>query len=91
LALSAKLDLQLEWGFRRTYTDHIDDVSGTYADNNVLLEEAGPLTALSVADPSALRTTRLQHRPCPWGFPNARLVQLYRHHPVLPTYAVHRM
>jgi hypothetical protein len=56
LALSAKLDLQLEWGFRRTYTDHIDDVSGTYADNNVLLEEAGPLTAL-LADPSALRTT----------------------------------
>jgi hypothetical protein len=56
LALSAKLDLQMEWGFRRTYTDHIDDVSGTYADNNVLLEEAGPLTAL-LADPSALRTT----------------------------------
>jgi hypothetical protein len=46
----------MEWGFRRTYTDHIDDVSGTYADNNVLLEEAGPLTAL-LADPSALRTT----------------------------------
>ena len=30
LALTAKFDLQVEWGLRRTYTDYIDDVSGTY-------------------------------------------------------------
>ena len=56
LALTQKFDLQVEWGLRRTYTDYIDDVSGVYADNNVLLAEAGPLTAL-LSDPSALRTT----------------------------------
>jgi hypothetical protein len=55
-ALTPRLDLQLEWGLRRTYTDHLDDVSGVYADNAVLLEEAGPLTAL-LADPTPLRTT----------------------------------
>ncbi len=55
-ALTQRLDLQLEWGLRRTYTDYIDDVSGLYADNAVLMEEAGPLTAL-LADPSVLRTT----------------------------------
>jgi hypothetical protein len=55
-ALSPKLDLQMEWGLRRTYTDYIDDVGGTYADNTALLEEAGPLTAL-LADPGPLRNT----------------------------------
>lgn len=56
LALGSKWDLQLEWGLRRAYTDYIDDVSGTYADNDLLMEQAGPLTAI-LADPSALRTT----------------------------------
>ncbi|HEY0978540.1 MAG TPA: DUF6089 family protein [Flavobacteriales bacterium] len=55
-ALTQRLDLQLEWGLRRTYTDYLDDVSGLYADNGVLLEESGPLTAL-LADPSVLRST----------------------------------
>lgn len=55
-ALSDKLDLQLEWGLRRTYTDYIDDVSGTYVDNNLLTYETGALTA-QLADPSTLRTT----------------------------------
>jgi hypothetical protein len=55
-ALSNKLDLQMEWGLRRTYTDYIDDVSGTYADNAVLSEEAGPLSAV-LADPSPLRVS----------------------------------
>lgn len=56
LALTPKLDLQVEWGLRRTWTDYIDDVSGVYADNDLLLQEAGPLTAL-LADPGPLRTT----------------------------------
>jgi hypothetical protein len=51
--LSERLDLQIEWGLRRTYTDHIDDVSGTYADTDVLMSEAGPLTAI-LADRSGL-------------------------------------
>lgn len=49
-ALTRRLDLQLEWGTRRTYTDYLDDVSGRYADQATLLEEAGPLTAY-FADP----------------------------------------
>ena len=32
-------------GFRRTYTDYIDDVSGRYVDNVQLAFEASPLTA----------------------------------------------
>jgi hypothetical protein len=48
-----KVDIQAEWGMRRTYTDHIDDVSGTYVDNALLAEENGPLAA-QLADRSGL-------------------------------------
>lgn len=50
-----RLDMQLEWGMRRTYTDHIDDVSGTYVDNDLLSVENGPLAA-ALADRSGLNT-----------------------------------
>lgn len=55
-ALTDKLDLGLEWGLRRTYTDYLDDVSGVYVDNAQLAFETGPLTA-ALADPSILRET----------------------------------
>ncbi len=61
--LSEKLDLQIEWGLRRTYTDHIDDVSGTYVDHDLLMSEAGPLTAI-LADRSGLNDPQT-------GFSNA--------------------
>ena len=48
-----RVDLQAEWGIRRTYTDHIDDVSGTYVDLDLLAFENGPLSA-SLADRSPL-------------------------------------
>lgn len=48
-----RIDLQAEWGIRRTYTDHIDDVSGTYVDSDLLAFENGPLAA-SLADRSPL-------------------------------------
>lgn len=48
-----RLDMQLEWGLRRTYTDYIDDVSGTYVDNDLLAVENGPLSA-ALADRSGL-------------------------------------
>ncbi|MBL7963035.1 MAG: outer membrane beta-barrel protein [Flavobacteriales bacterium] len=51
-----RVDLQLEWGLRRTYTDYIDDVSGRYVDNDKLTLENGPLAA-QLADRSELRTT----------------------------------
>ncbi|MBK6893253.1 MAG: hypothetical protein IPO60_16930 [Flavobacteriales bacterium] len=56
LAITKKVDVQLEWGLRRTYTDYLDDVGGAYADNAALSEQAGPLTAV-LADPSTLRST----------------------------------
>lgn len=55
-AVTKKVDVQIEWGLRRTYTDYIDDVSGTYASNAALTEVSGPLTAL-LADPSLLRVS----------------------------------
>lgn len=48
-----KMDIQAEWGMRRTYTDHIDDVSGTYVDNALLAAQNGPLAA-QLADRSGL-------------------------------------
>jgi hypothetical protein len=55
-ALTDKLDLGVEWGLRRTYTDYLDDVSGVYVDNAQLAFETGPLTA-ALADRSVLRET----------------------------------
>jgi len=40
-----RVDIQVEWGLRRTWTDYIDDVSGTYVDNDLLAFENGPLAA----------------------------------------------
>jgi hypothetical protein len=49
-----RIDVQLEWGLRRTWTDYIDDVSGVYVDNDILRSENGPVAA-ALADRSALR------------------------------------
>lgn len=43
--------LSLEWGIRRTWTDYFDDVSGIYADPNLLENNSGDL-AVVLADPS---------------------------------------
>ncbi|MBP7407855.1 MAG: hypothetical protein KA941_03770 [Flavobacteriales bacterium] len=51
-----RLDFQLEWGMRRTNTDYVDDVSGTYMNNAVLAFENGPLAA-QLADQSGLEAT----------------------------------
>ena len=51
-----RLDLQLEWGLRRTYTDYIDDVGGNYVDNDLLAFENGELAA-TLADPSPIADT----------------------------------
>lgn len=48
-----RIDVQVEYGLRRTYTDYIDDVSGTYVDNDILAFENGPLSA-ALADRSGL-------------------------------------
>lgn len=43
LALSPQLELGVEFGLRKLFTDYLDDVSGTYADSTVLANARGPL------------------------------------------------
>lgn len=49
--LSKDFNLALEAGYRRTFTDYLDDVSGNYVNPDVLLE-AGGSAAAAYADPS---------------------------------------
>jgi hypothetical protein len=41
--LGKRLAFNLEWGIRRTWTDYIDDVSGVYADPDVVRDISGDL------------------------------------------------
>ena len=50
--LNRKWSIGLELGFRKTFTDYIDDVSTTYFDNNSIKENNGELAAY-LADPSS--------------------------------------
>ncbi len=43
--LFGRLAMSLEYGIRKTFTDYLDDVSGTYVDLSVLSDEAGSLAA----------------------------------------------
>ncbi len=43
--ITPRVAFSLEWGFRKTYTDHLDDVSGSYAPPDILREENGSLSA----------------------------------------------
>lgn len=45
----------IEWGMRRTWTDYLDDVGGTYIDAVLLEDQNGPLAAL-LADRSLAPT-----------------------------------
>ena len=44
-AINDKLNIGLELGLRKTFTDHLDDVSGAYVDNDALAAGNGPLAA----------------------------------------------
>ena len=33
----------IEWGMRYTFTDYLDDVSGVYADPDIVMQESGPV------------------------------------------------
>lgn len=57
-----RVDIQMEWGLRKTKTDFIDDVSGKYVDNSLLEFENGDLSA-ALADRSDVDRTN--------GDPNA--------------------
>lgn len=61
-SVSTVINLGLEVGFRKTFTDYLDDVSMTYADANVLLSERGQLSVdLSNRSGEVLGT------PMDWG------------------------
>ena len=46
-----RVNINLEWGLRKTFTDYLDDVSGKYADQALLLSEKG-LVAAALSDKS---------------------------------------
>jgi hypothetical protein len=52
----------LELGMRKTFTDYLDDVSGNYYDNKVLLQERG-VVAAALADPSKGMFASTQYDP----------------------------
>lgn len=43
--ISKKMAINAEFGFRKTWTDYLDDVSGYYANPDLLAAENGPLAA----------------------------------------------
>lgn len=49
--MTRTITLGLEFGLRKTTTDYIDDVSGNYYDNAILLENRGVMAA-ALADPN---------------------------------------
>jgi hypothetical protein len=51
LKITQNFDFGVETGFRRLFTDYLDDVSGRYPDKAQLLQEQGPV-ALYLSDPS---------------------------------------
>lgn len=40
-----KVNINFEWGLRKTFTDYLDDVSGKYVDPNLLASEKGVIAA----------------------------------------------
>ena len=49
--ITSNFDFGVETGFRRLFTDYLDDVSGRYPDKVQMLQEQGPV-ALYLSDPS---------------------------------------
>ncbi len=43
MTLTDRIDVGAEFGYRKTFTDYIDDVSGSYVDEAALLSQRGPL------------------------------------------------
>ncbi len=52
--ISKRVGINFEWGLRKTYTDYLDDVSGKYADPDLLASEKGPVAA-ALSDKSIVK------------------------------------
>jgi hypothetical protein len=50
-SISKMIGVSVEWGWRKTFTDYIDDCSKTYVDPQILSASYGPLSAY-LSDPS---------------------------------------
>lgn len=46
-SLSQYICIGAQWGFRKTFTDYIDDISTTYVDRNALISYAGEQAAIA--------------------------------------------
>lgn len=44
-ALSKRVNMTIEWGMRKTFTDYLDDISTSYPDISLIAAESGPLAA----------------------------------------------
>ena len=51
--ISKRVALNFEWGIRKTFTDYLDDVSGNYADPDLIRDQSGDL-GRDLADRSIL-------------------------------------
>ena len=59
--LGEKYAFSIESGLRRTFTDYLDDVSGTYPEQSLLKNAKGSTAAL-YSDPSLNKTTNNDFR-----------------------------
>lgn len=57
LALSDKLQVGVEFGLRKLFTDYLDDVSGTYADSSILATARGQQSAAYAYRGSEINST----------------------------------
>ncbi|MBU0488330.1 MAG: hypothetical protein KKD31_10320 [Bacteroidetes bacterium] len=57
--ITREFTIGIEYGFRKTFTDYIDDVSGTYANRNLLEAEIGPESAY-FSDPTGRKNANSQ-------------------------------
>ncbi|RYG54257.1 MAG: hypothetical protein EOO01_02050 [Chitinophagaceae bacterium] len=58
--LDRNWDISFEIGWRKTFTDYLDDVSGTYADKNMLLQNGG-LESAVLSDRSGYNPQSIQN------------------------------
>lgn len=63
LSLSENINVGLELGFRKLFTDYLDDVSGNYVDEALLLTNRGPKAVEMAYRGGELKTGSLEYPP----------------------------
>lgn len=75
-ALDQRLSIGLEYGYRMTFTDYIDDVSLTYYDNDEIRKARGDIAA-ELADPSVQKHPEITGAAQQRGSPNYSDVYMF--------------